>query len=147
MLSMHAIYLFTFLCVFPASSVYAQTPDFAALAAQAEKINPNKNPSAVIAILEPHINHPENKNVDYICNLALAYKKVGRLNESIQLGKRALGIAPDAFALHYNIAVAYFNAGRFIESCEHFRKSKELNPKHSGVNDWMKYMEKYHKCK
>lgn len=66
---------------------------------------------------------------DLLTNLALAYRNLGRVDESIGLLELGLEHHPDHVHLHVNLSVAYERRGDFEQALEHLDRAIELNPK------------------
>ena len=66
---------------------------------------------------------------DLLTNLALAYRNLGRVDDSIRLLEFGLEHNPDHVHLHVNLSVAYEQRGDFEQALQHLDRAIELNPK------------------
>ena len=66
---------------------------------------------------------------DLLTNLALAYRNLGRVDESIRLLEFGLEHHPDHVHLRVNLSVAYEQRGEFEQALQHLDRAIELNPK------------------
>ncbi|HWD41678.1 MAG TPA: sulfotransferase [Fimbriimonas sp.] len=61
--------------------------------------------------------------------LALLYRQVGRIRESIDCAERAIELNPREANLHSNLGLTFMAAGQPAEAVSCFQKAAELNPK------------------
>jgi len=66
---------------------------------------------------------------DLLTNLALAYRNLGRVDESIRLLELGLEHHPDHVHLRVNLSVAHEQRGEFEQALEQLDHAIELNPK------------------
>jgi prepilin-type processing-associated H-X9-DG protein len=64
--------------------------------------------------------------------LGAAYSFLGRHAAGIAAFERALELQPDNAQAHYNLAVAFEQAGRADDAAVHYRKATELDPNHAA---------------
>ena len=67
--------------------------------------------------------------------LCVVYNDLGRGEEAIECGNRALELQPDNAGMHNNIAGAYFNLCRYGEAATSFRRALELRPDYPGAHN------------
>jgi tetratricopeptide (TPR) repeat protein len=112
-----------------------------------------ENPSNVLALYEMSYSYAAKK--DYNKSIELArrgaqyksdqltgfyvllgndYDLLGQTDRAIEVYKRGIKLFPNAGALHFNLGVAYKNAGRLDEAKKSFKTSLVLNPQHPGSN-------------
>ena len=68
-------------------------------------------------------------------------RKSGMQDQAVEYYSRALEMTADDENLHYNMARAFFEKGRFDDCAEHLKKSIELNPGHDEAKrfyEWLK---------
>ena len=112
------------------------------LARQAEKINAVENPDAVISLLEPYKNDPENKNSPFFSNLALAYKVKKNYDESIKIYKIAIELDPVNPAINHNYGTTLYHVGKHEEALKYLLKSKELGSDNKRTDEWIEGISK-----
>lgn len=112
------------------------------LARQAEKINAIEDPDAVISLLEPYKDNPENKNSLFFNNLALAYKVKKNYDESIKIYKIALELEPLNPAINHNYGTTLYHLGKPEEALKYLLKSKELGSDNKRTDEWIEGISK-----
>jgi tetratricopeptide (TPR) repeat protein len=65
---------------------------------------------------------------DLLTNLALAYRNLGRVDESIRLLELGLEQHPDHVHLHVNLGAAYEQRGELERALQHLDRALEINP-------------------
>jgi len=80
------------------------------------------------ATLEP-LRERNPTDPDLLTNLALAYRNLGRVDDSVRLLEFGLEHHPDHVHLHVNLGVAYEQRGEFEQALQQFDRAIELNPK------------------
>lgn len=61
-------------------------------------------------------------------NLSVAYRRAGRVEESLEVLESGVEIHPEYFPFHMNLATAYEQAGDLDRALEHLDRVIELNP-------------------
>ncbi len=112
------------------------------LARQAEKISAVENPDAVISLLEPYKDNPENKNSPFFNNLALAYKVKKNYDESIKIYKIAIELEPMNPAINHNYGTTLYHVGKPEEALKYLLKSKELGSDNKRTDEWIEGISK-----
>jgi len=112
------------------------------LARQAEKINAVENPDAVISLLEPYKEDPENKNSPFFNTLALAYKVKKNYDESIKIYEIALELEPTNPAINHNYGTTLYHLGKPEEALKYLLKSKELGSDNKRTDEWIEGISK-----
>ncbi len=114
---------------------------FGELAKQAKKLNPYKNPDAVIILLEAYKDKPLIDNQDYFNQLGLAYQNKKRTLEAISMYQRGLALNPNHPNLNFNLGVSHtFNAD-YGAAIKQFKLYKKLKPKSSRTEKWISYIQ------
>jgi tetratricopeptide (TPR) repeat protein len=112
------------------------------LARQAESINAVENPDAVISLLEPYKDNPENKNSPFFNTLALAYKVKKNYDESIKIYKIALELEPSNPAINHNYGTTLYHVGKPEEALKYLLISKELGSDNKRTDEWIEGISK-----
>lgn len=66
--------------------------------------------------------------VDTLNNLAVSFRKLGKVNEAIKVYKQALKKEPDNETILYNLAIAFLNLGNKNNGIKYLRSVLEKNP-------------------
>jgi hypothetical protein len=77
-------------------------------------------------------------------DLAIRLKRLGRLDEAIELYREAIQIHPDwpqTSAIHLNLGVAYEASGRREEAAAEYRRALELDPGHTPAQERLDALE------
>ena len=145
----YSIIPFLILLIISVSSSYGEETDggksndlYEELARQAEKINAVENPDAVISMLEPYKDNPENKNSPFFNSLALAYKVKRDYEESIKIYKIALELEPSNPAINHNYGTTLYHVGKPEEALKYLLKSKELGSDNKRTDELIKGISK-----
>ncbi|MGR3174680.1 MAG: tetratricopeptide repeat protein [Candidatus Scalindua sp.] len=145
----YSITLFLIILIISVSPAYGEETEggkgndlYEELARQAEKINAVENPDAVISMLEPYKNDPENKNSPFFSNLALAYKVKKNYDESIIYFKIAMELEPLNPAINHNYGTTLYRVGRPVEALKYLFKSKELGSDNKRTDEWIEGISK-----
>jgi tetratricopeptide (TPR) repeat protein len=70
--------------------------------------------------------HPRDR--DLLNNLSIAYRRMGRPDDSFEVLQYGLAVYPSFHALHFNIAVHYEDRGDQQRALEHLNRAIELDP-------------------
>jgi tetratricopeptide (TPR) repeat protein len=96
------------------------------LAAEATHLNRRGKTDEVISLLEPHKADKENDSALFFNELGVAYRKKGRLEETIVSYRRALSLDPKNPVVAKNLADAYYfnkEYSRTVEECQTILRS------------------------
>lgn len=66
----------------------------------------------------------------YHRNLGELYRRLGRLDEAVAAGKRAVELAPNDLDAHYNLGLALTDKGEWEPAIRAYLRALELNPGH-----------------
>jgi len=77
----------------------------------------------------------ESLTVDTLNNLAVSFRKKGKVQEAVKAYRQALKKEPENEKVHYNIAVAYLNLAQREKSLKHLHKAIEINPEFTQAQD------------
>ncbi len=145
----YSIILFLIIIIISVNPAYGEETDvdkgsdlYEELARQAEKINAVENPDAVISLLEPYKDNPENKNSPFFSNLALAYKVKKNYDESIKIYKIAIELDPVNPAINHNFGTTLYHVGKHEEALKYLLKSKELGSDNKRTDEWIEGISK-----
>lgn len=73
--------------------------------------------------------------VDTLNNLAVSFRKMGKVSEAVKAYRQALKKEPDNEKVHYNIAVAYLNLAQREKALKHLHKAIEINPEFTVASE------------
>ena len=112
-----------------------------------------ENPSNVLALYEMSYSYSAKRDYNKSIELAMRgaqYKSdqlagfyvligndldiLGQTDKAIEVYKRGLKLFPSNGALHFNLGVAYKNAGRLDDAKKSLKTSLTINPQHPGSN-------------
>ena len=75
--------------------------------------------------------NPIAETVHTFNNYAVALRKSGQYEASVEIYKKCLRIAPDSDIIHYNLALVQSKIGKLEDACELLSKAIDLNPENA----------------
>ena len=123
--------------------------DYQKLADEAEKMNVEKNPDKVIALVGPYINDVDNNSSSLFNNLGVAYYTKYRqsdtgslLEKAIELFEKAIELKPSNAIAHYNLGIAYNRKGENAKAIKEFKTVLDYDNNYKNAKIWLKSLER-----
>jgi tetratricopeptide (TPR) repeat protein len=138
--SFFLIFCLLFLCLTIDSSFFSLIPAaqasekkelsrFDQLAEEATLLNKRGQSDKVIALLEPYKGDPKNDSALFFNELGIAYRRKGKLVESIQVYQAALLHAPQNPVIMNNLGLSLYMNKEYPQAIEQYQKALQLAPR------------------